>query len=110
VATILIEEAADAALATHWPPGAEVLEEERHRQMQLTLRLIVNGSDPLVLAVYHRLCTDHTWPKTVNAKDASSWSDLAHWGHCEGLLDREEMRLVRRIPLTRPQRAGRGAA
>ena len=77
MATILIEKAADAALATHWPPGADVLEEERHRQMQLTLRLIVNGSDPLVLAVYHRLCMDHTWPKTVNAKDASSWSDLA---------------------------------
>lgn len=110
MATILIVEAVDAALATHWPPGADALEEERHRQMQLILRLIASGSDPLVLAVYHRLCTDHTWTKTDNAEDARGWAEFAHWGQREGLLDRKEMRLVRRIALTRPQWVGRDAA
>jgi hypothetical protein len=110
VAATLIVEAVVAALATHWPTGEDALEEERHRQVQFILRLIANGSDPLVLAVYHRLCTDHTWTKTVNAEDAGSWAELAHWGQREGLLDRKEMRLVRRIALTRPQWVGRGAA
>ena len=110
MATLLIADAVDTTLAKPWPPGAAALEEERHRQMHLILRLIANGSDALVLAIYHRLCTDHTWTETVNAEDASSWADLARWAHGEGLLDREEMRLVRSIPLTRPQRAGTGAA
>ncbi len=114
MATILIAEnegrVAARAVRDRWRPDVEALGEERHRQAQLLLRLFAEGSDSLVLAVYHHLCEERTWTTASKRRGAASWAALARWGKREGLLSRAEMRLLCRIPLTRPQRMRRGAA
>ncbi len=93
-----------------WHRDGDALGEERYRQTQLLLRIIADGSDQLVLAVYHRLCTERTWTTPSTRGSAASWAALAQWGRREGLLSPEETHLLCRIPLTRPRQIRRGAA
>ncbi len=117
MATILVAEndggvAPHTVCAEHGRSHSDVdaLGEERHRQAQLLLRIIADGSDPLVLAVYHRLCEERTRSTSSTRGSAASWTALAHWGKREGLLSREETQLLCRIPLTRPWQLRRGTA
>ena len=100
--------AAEHAETRHF--DVDALTPGRDRQEQLIRRLLVGGSDALALHLYRRLRSDRRQTTTPCPGGALTWTEIAQWGFHEGLLDPEERRVVRGIPLTRPQRVLKGAA
>ncbi len=99
-----LRQAVDRALAgTHRAPDPDALRVLRERQRDLILRLIVEGSDTLAFHVARRLSADRTGPKSRGAARSLTWGEVAAWGTREGLLDEEEARLLRHVPLAEPQ-------
>ena len=90
-------------------PDPDALRELQERQGELILRLVVEGSDTLAFHVSRRLYADQTGPKSRVAAKAVTWAEIATRGTREGLLDPEEARLLRRVPLVKPQNARAGA-
>lgn len=105
-----LREAVDIALASQGELDADTVQLARQRQRELILRLIVEGPDPLAFHVSRRLCADRTKTRGSMSADALTWADIAEWGMREGLLDAEQAHLLRRVPLTAPQKARAGSA
>jgi len=110
VSGVQLRQAVDTALVSWGEPDADALRLLRQRQQELILRLIVEGSDPLVLHVSRRLCADRTRARSPMHAEALTWDDIAEWGMREGLLDAEQANLLRRMPLAAPAKPGKGSA
>ncbi len=95
-----LREAVDRIVATHTRLIAEAKRLERKRQGELIRRLLVKGSDPLVLLIAERICADQTGATSQGGVKAATWADIAAWGSREGLLDAEQTHLLRRMPMT----------
>lgn len=101
-----LREAVARALApSHQTPDLAALRGLREHQRALIFRLINDGSDALALHVSRRLSADRTAPKRQGATETLTWSEIATWGAQEGLLDPEEARVLRLIPLAEPNNA-----
>ncbi len=99
-----LRRAVERALASsHQEPDPDALRGLRERQRALILRLIVEGSDTLAFHVARRLDADRTRPKGPGAAKALTWAEIATWGTREGLLDEDEARVLRHVPLAEPQ-------
>ena len=85
--------------------GKEDLRELLEHQRALIFRLIDDGSDALAFHVARRLSMDRTSPKRQDAKEDLTWAKIATCGVNEGLLDPEEARVLRSVPVTDPQNA-----
>jgi hypothetical protein len=110
MASILIVEE-DGVLARQMASTpAEVQPWEQQRQGELILLLLVKGSDPLVFQIAQRICADRTYAPPADRAMALTWADIADWGRREGLLEVEQARLLRRIPLSRALRVQAPAA
>lgn len=105
-----LREAVDAALAGHREPDGDALGLARQQQQELILRLILEGSDPLVFHISRRLSADRARARSSMRADALTWAELAEWGKRETLLDAEEASLLRRVPLAGPQKDREGSA
>lgn len=105
-----LREAVDHALAGRQELDADALRLARSRRQELILRLIFEGSDPLASHICRRVSADRTRMKGPRSADALTWTEIAEWGKREGLLDAEQARLLRRVPLAGPEGPGRGAA
>jgi DNA-binding response OmpR family regulator len=105
-----LREAVDAALAGQQEHDVEAIAPAQHRQQELILRLILGGPDSLVFHISRRLSADRTSVRSSLHADALSWAEIADWGKREGMLDAEEARLLRRVPLAGPQRDREGTA
>jgi CheY-like chemotaxis protein len=105
-----LREAVDRIVATHGQLTAEAKRLDRQRQGELIRHLLVKGSDPLALHIAQRICADRTGATGSEGAMASTWADIAAWGRREGLLDVEQARLLRRVPLTIALRAQEPAA
>ncbi|MBI1999956.1 MAG: response regulator transcription factor [candidate division NC10 bacterium] len=105
-----LREAVDRALAAQLELDADALRRARSFRQQLILRLIAEGPDLLVYHIYRRICADRTRMKSPRSADALTWTEIAEWGMREGLLDGEQARLLRRVPLVGPERTRTGAA
>lgn len=101
-----LREAVGNALAGQGELDTDALRLARQRQRELIRRLILEGPDPLVFHVYRRLCADRTRPKSPTSEDVLSWAEIAEWAKREGVLDAEQARLLRRVPLAAPQTGG----
>lgn len=101
-----LRQVVDTALASHGEQDPDALRLARERQGELIRRLILEGPDPLVFHVYRRLCADRTRPRGLLPPEALSWTEISVWAKREGLLDAEQARLLRRVPLAEPQKAG----
>jgi DNA-binding response OmpR family regulator len=101
----LLEAVARALAPSHQPPDLAALRGLRERQGALIFRLINDGSDALALHVARRLSADRTAPKRRGATEALTWAEIAMWGAQEGLLDPEEARVLRFVPLAEPHNA-----
>ncbi len=98
-----LRQAVNGALAgAHQAPDLDALRGLRECQRELILRLIVEGSDTLAFHVSRCLDADRTGPKGPGTARALAWAELATWGIREGLLDAEEARLLRDVPLAEP--------
>jgi DNA-binding response OmpR family regulator len=73
------------------------------RQRALILRLIVEGSDALAFHISRRLVADRIGPKGAGTVRTLTWAEIATWGTRDGLLDADETRLLRYVPLAEPQ-------
>ncbi len=99
-----LRQAVDRALAaTYQTPDPDGLRKLRERQRELILRLIVEGSDTSAFQVSRRLSADRTGPKSPGAAKAMTWAEIATRGIREDLLDPEEARLLRHVPLAEPE-------
>jgi CheY-like chemotaxis protein len=107
---VQLREAVDSIVATQGQPTAEALRRDRQQQGNLIRRLLVEGSDPLVLHIARRVCADRTGARCSNRAEALTWAEIADWGRREGLLDVEQARLIRRVPLTIALRAQESTA
>lgn len=107
---VQLREAVDSIVATQAQPTAEALRRDRQQQGNLIRRLLIEGSDPLVLHIARRVCADRTGARSSNRAEAITWADIADWGRREGLLDVEQARLLRRVPLTIALRAQESTA
>jgi DNA-binding response OmpR family regulator len=110
VSGVHLRQAVDDILATREQPDAEALCLDRERQGSLVRRLLVEGSDPLVLHIARRVCDDRTGARNSNRADAFTWAEIADWGRREGLLDAEQASLLRRGSVTTVPRAWEGTA
>ncbi|OGC01394.1 MAG: hypothetical protein A3G35_02085 [candidate division NC10 bacterium RIFCSPLOWO2_12_FULL_66_18] len=105
-----LREVVDRALAAQLELDADALRLAWRRQQELILRLILEGPDPLAFHICRRICADRTRMKSPRSADALTWTEVAEWGMREGLLDAEQARLLRRVPLVGPERTRTGAA
>lgn len=105
-----LREAVDRAMAGQLELDADALRRARSLRQQLILRLIAEGPDVLAYHIYRRICADRTRIKSPKSADALTWTEIAEWGMREGLLDAEQARLLRRVPLVGPERTRTGAA
>ena len=110
VSGVHLREAVDRLVEPHGPLSPEVQRWEQQRQGELILLLLVKGSDPLVFQIAQRICADRTYAPPADRAMALTWADIADWGRRVGLLEVEQARLLRRIPLARPLRAQAPAA
>jgi response regulator RpfG family c-di-GMP phosphodiesterase len=97
---VLLRETVDNIVATQRRPTAEALRRERQQQGNLIRHLLVEGSDPLVLHIARRVSADRTGASNSTHAEALTWADIADCAKREGLLDAEQARLLRRLPLT----------
>ncbi len=100
-----LREAVNTVLAGQQKQPGDAPGLARQGQQDLIMHLILEGSDPLVFHISRRLCADCTSVRTTLHADALTWAEIAEWGMREGLLDPEQARLLRRIPLAEPHKA-----
>jgi DNA-binding response OmpR family regulator len=105
-----LREVVDAALAKQRHRGPDALRLARERQREAILRLVVEGSDSLAFHVSRRLCADRMKTGVSRSADALTWEEIAEWGRREGLLDAEQAKLLRRVPLADPRKPREGRA
>jgi hypothetical protein len=110
VSGVRLREAVDRLVGPHGSLSPEAQRWERQRQGELILLLLVNGSDPLVFQIAQRIQADRIYTPPADRAMALTWADIADWGRREGLLEVEQARLLRRIPLARALRAQAPAA
>jgi len=105
VSGVHLREAVDSIVAAQGQPTAEALRRDRQQQGNLIRRLLIEGSDPLALHIARRICADRAGARNSNGAEALTWAEIAAWGRREGLVDVEQARLLRRMPLTIALRA-----
>jgi len=110
VSGVHLRQAVHDILATQEQSSADALHLDRERQRNLVRRLVVEGSDPLVLHIARRVCADRTGARSSNHAETLTWAEIADWGRREGLLDAEQARLARRVPLSAAPRVRECAA
>ncbi len=110
VAGAHLREAVDRLVETHGPFSPDAQRWARQRQGELILLLLVKGSDRLVFQIAQRISADRAYAPPADRAMALTWADIADWGRREGLLEVEQARLLRRIPLTGTLRADEHAA
>lgn len=110
VSGVHLREAVDRLVEPHGPLSPEAQRWEQQRQGELILLLLLNGSDPLVFQIAQRISADRTYAPPADRAMAPTWADIAEWGRREGLLEVEQARLLRRIPLSRALRVQAPAA
>lgn len=103
-------QAVDTALQDQRGEGAHALALARLRHGELIHHLILQGSDPLVFHVCRRLAADRTRNRGPSAAEALTWAEIAEWAKSEGLLDAQQARLLRRLPLLHLQKPLEGSA
>ena len=106
-----LRQAVEAVLARQQEGETEeTLAKIQEQQFQLIQRLIVEGSDGLVFQTSRRLSSDRMRGRDSRSGNALSWTELSEWAKHEGLLDAEQAKLLRWMPLTRPQVLQKGVA
>jgi DNA-binding response OmpR family regulator len=105
-----LRQAVDAALATQQQEGTEYGSLSRQRQRELIQRLLLEGPDALVFHVYRRIRADRTRFRSAMSEDVLTWTEIAEWARQEKLIDAEQARLLRRLPLTAPLEEREGTA
>ena len=110
VSGVHLREAVDRLVEPYGPLSPEAQRWERQRQGELILLLLVKGSAPLVFQIAQRICADRTYATPADRALALTWADIADWGRREGLLEVEQARLLRRVPLARALRVQAPAA
>ena len=70
---VQLREAVDSIVATQGQPTAEALRRDRQQQGNLIRRLLVEGSDTLVLHIARRVCADWTGARCSNRAEALTW-------------------------------------
>lgn len=97
-----LRQAIDAALARQNEENPHALRLAQERQRLIIQRLIVEGSDSLVFHTCRRLSSDRTRGRGSLSGDALTWTEISEWAKREGLVDAEQARLLRNVPLNKP--------
>jgi len=99
-------QAVDNALATRPETDRIAFRLTQHRQRELVRRLIVDGPDRLAFHVYRRLCADRSRSAGAPAtNEVLTWAQIGEWARLEGLLDEEQVRLIREMETAEPEKA-----
>ena len=92
--------AVEVALAGRPGMAADARRLVQERQKDLIQRILTKGPDHLVLQVCLRLSNDRWSDGRPLSEEAVTWSEIADWAEREALLNAEEAKLLRCIPLT----------
>ena len=92
-------DAVERILARQGPLHGVPTLSQQERQLELILRLIIEGSDLLVMHISRRLSADRTSLSSSQKAHTLTWDEIAEWGRREGLLDVEQANLLRCVSL-----------
>ncbi len=101
--------AVNVALGGQGELDARALRLAQEQQRDLIQRILIDGSDPLAFHICRRMSLDRIESRGSISGEVLTWGQIAQWARREGLVDSEQARLIRGIPVTRPQKL-RGAS